>query len=171
MLWRLCWCQCNLFHLVPMDNECLNQFWTFKNSTLGKCILIIFLLWKWVKYIFVLKRCLELGVLLWNQLKLLYSIRKEIGVGAPWGPLFLKFLLFIRGKKILNQNNVKFDFSIGHALVLFQFFWIINKKCTVEYVPPQNSYILIYFGHKTLFSPNLLIIFSLYFRNTSNYSK
>ena len=51
----------------------------------------------------------------------LYSLRKEIGTG-PFGPLFVKFLLFILGKKNLNQNDVEFDFSIGHALVLFPFF-------------------------------------------------
>ena len=141
LLWRLCWCQCNLFHLVLMDNECLNRFWTFKNSTFWKCIFIIFLLWKWIKYIFVLKRCLELGVLLWNQLELLYSISKGIGAGPQRQPF----------PKILNQNDVEFDFSIGHALVLFPFFWIINKKiyggiCTPPHTP-QNSYISIYFGH------------------------
>ena len=39
-------CQCNLFHLNMMDNEGLKWVWNFKNSTLWKCILIIFLLWK-----------------------------------------------------------------------------------------------------------------------------
>ena len=48
--------------------------------------------------------------------------------GAPLGPLFVKFVLFILGKIVLNENNVEFDFSIGHALVLFPFFLIINKK-------------------------------------------
>ena len=79
-------------------------------------------------------------------------------------------------KKKLNQNDVEFDFSIGHTLVLFRFFLIINKKCTLEYVHPpprthQNSYISIYFGHKTLFSANLMIIITGTFRNTSNYMK
>ena len=44
------------------------------------------------------------------------------GSGAPLGPLFVKFLLFILEKIILNKNNVEFNFSIGHALVLFPFF-------------------------------------------------
>ena len=35
-------------------NECLKQFWTLKTKLLAKPILIIFLLWKWIKYIFVL---------------------------------------------------------------------------------------------------------------------
>ena len=39
------------------------------------------------------------------------------------GPLFLPFLLFILGKKCLNQNDVEFDFSIGHVLILFRFFF------------------------------------------------
>ena len=97
---------------------------------MGKHILIIFLLWKCIKYIFVLKWCLELGVLRWNQLELLYSLYKEIGAGTP-GPLFVIFLLFNLEKKI-NQNNVEFDFSIG--TLLFPLFWIINQKCIVEYV-------------------------------------
>ena len=98
---------------------------------MGKCILI-YLLRKLIKYIFVLTICLELGVLLWNQLELLYSLRKEIGAGAPYGPLFLNFLLFILGIFFKNRNDVEIDFSIGHALAL----WIIkkliiNKKCKV----------------------------------------
>ena len=48
-------------------------------------------------------------------------MRKEIGVG-PLGPFFIIFLLFILGKIFLNQNDVEFDFSIGHALVLFPCF-------------------------------------------------
>ena len=74
---------------------------------------------------------------IWNQFELLYSLRKEIAVGPPWGPLFIIFLLFIIGKFFLiNQNDVEFDLSIDHALVLIPFFWIINKKCIVEYVHP-----------------------------------
>ena len=45
-----------------------------------------------------------------------------MGDGAPLGPLFIKFLLFILGKIVLNEKIVEFDFSIGHALVLFPFF-------------------------------------------------
>ena len=101
-----------------------------------------------------------------------YRNRRE----APWVPRFQKFLLFILQNFLLNQNDVEFDLNIGHALVLFQFFRIINKKCTVEFVHPpsrtlRNLYILIYFRHKTLFSPNLMIIIFGYFRNTSNCSK
>ena len=76
-------------------------FETLKTQLLGKHILIIFFLWKWIKFIFVLfvltnclKRCLELGVLLWNRLELLYSLRREIGAGppgAPFGPLLWNF--------------------------------------------------------------------------------
>ena len=36
LLWSLCWCQRNLFHLVAMDNECLMQFETLKSKVLGK---------------------------------------------------------------------------------------------------------------------------------------
>ena len=45
--------------------------------------------------------------------------------GAPRSPCFIIFLLFILGI-FLNQNDVEFDFWIGHALVLFIFLWIIN---------------------------------------------
>ena len=38
--------------------------------------------------------------------------------GAPWPPLVPTFLLFILGKKMLDQNDVEFDFRIGHALVI-----------------------------------------------------
>ena len=34
-----------------------------------------------------------------------------------------KSLLFIVGKKYLKQNDVDFDLSVGHALVLFPFFF------------------------------------------------
>ena len=76
--------------------------------------------------------------MLWNKLELLYSLRKGIGAGPP----IVKFLLFIIGKKIWNQNNVEFDLSMEtnatyNALVLFPFFWIINKKCTVDHVRPS----------------------------------
>ena len=30
-----------------------------KTQLLGKCILILFLLWKWIKYIFVLTICIK----------------------------------------------------------------------------------------------------------------
>ena len=36
---------------------------------------------------------------------------KEIGEGPA--PLLINFLLFILGKKLLNQNDVEFDVSIG----------------------------------------------------------
>ena len=58
---------------------------------------------------------------------------------ALWGPLFIKFL-FILGNFFLNQNDVEFDLSIGHALVLFLFFF--NNKKNVQwtmYVPPPLS--------------------------------
>ena len=45
-----------------------------------------------------------------------------------WGPLFLKILLFILGKTILKQNGVEFDCTIGHALVLFPFFFNNKQK-------------------------------------------
>ena len=45
----------------------------------------------------------------------------------PFCSLFIKFLLFILEKKPLNQNDVEFDFSMGHALVLFLCLWIIKK--------------------------------------------
>ena len=34
LLWSLCWCQRNLFHLVVIDNECLKRFWNFKTQLL-----------------------------------------------------------------------------------------------------------------------------------------
>ena len=75
----------------------------------------------------------------------------------------------------LNQNDVEFEINIDHAPLLFLFFLIINKNYTVDHVHPsctlQNLYILIYFGHKTLCSPNLMIIIMGTFRNISNYMK
>ena len=72
--------------------------------------------------------------------------------------------------------SLEFDFSIGHALVLIPFFFNNKQKMYggICMSPPhtlQNSYISIYFGHKTLFSPNLMIIIMGTFRNTSNYMK
>ena len=75
---------------------------------------------------------------------ILFSLHKEIG---PWGPLFLKFLLFILGNYFKNQNDAEFDFGIGHALALFPFLWIISKKFKVDHVTlpcnPWNWYIYI----------------------------
>ena len=55
-----------------------------------------------------------------------------------FGPPFPFFLLFILGKQFLNQIDVEFDFSIGHAIVPFfvMFFLIIIKQCTVDHVCP-----------------------------------
>ena len=72
------------------------------------------------------------------------------------GPLFIIFLLFVVVKKFLNRNDVQFDFSIVHALVLFTIFLIINIKSTVDHVrhphPPRNSHISIYFGQNFNFT-------------------
>ena len=48
------------------------------------------------------------------------SIAKEIRVGHLWAP-FRKFFIIHARKKKLNQNDLEFNFSIGHALVLFPF--------------------------------------------------
>ena len=67
-----------------------------------------------------------------------------------------KSFLFTLGKKYLNQNDVEFDLSIGHALVLFQFFLIIHKICTVDDVrpplrtPSKFKYISIYAEPETI---------------------
>ena len=37
------------------------------------------------------------------------------------GPPFHKFFIIQPRKNFLNQNDVEFDLSIGHALVLFPF--------------------------------------------------
>ena len=90
------------------------------------------------------------------------------------GPPFRKIFIIHPRKKNLNQNDVEFDFSTGHALVLFPFFLIIKNVWWNIIHPPRtllNSYISIYFGHKTLFSPNPVIIITGTFRNTPNYSK
>ena len=50
----------------------------------------------------------------------------------------------------------------------------VSKVClmrTVIPISPKFIYISIYFGHKTLFSPNLMIIITGTFRNTANYMK
>ena len=60
---------------------------------------------------------------------------------APWDPLNIKFLLLILGKKFINQNDVEFDLSIGHAPVLFVY--LNNKQkmyggpCTSPSYPPE----------------------------------
>ena len=64
--------------------------------------------------------CQELEVLLWYQSELLYSLSKKMGARPPGATFSYIFLLFIRGINFRNQNDVEFDFSIGHALVLFQ---------------------------------------------------
>ena len=48
-------------------------------------------------------------------------LRKEIWSG-PLGPLFVIFLLFILGKKKLDQNDVEFDLSIDAPVRLPFFF-------------------------------------------------
>ena len=64
-------------------------------------------------------------------------------------PLFVKLLLFILGKKKVNQNDVEFDFSICHALALFPFFLYNKQKmyggiCTSLPYPPKFMYIDIF---------------------------
>ena len=45
-------------------------------------------------------------------------ISQRNGSRAPWGPLFVKNVLFILGKIFLNENDVVFDLSIGHPIDL-----------------------------------------------------
>ena len=123
-------------------------------------------------YIFVLKIYLELRVLLWYQLTTIVINWKKNWVGPPMPPVI--FLLFIIGNKLLNHEVVEFDFNIGHALVFFPFLWIINNKmegepCTPPTNPPKLIYfnIYIYIVHNKLFSPNLRIIITDTFKNTS----
>ena len=73
-----------------------------------------------------------------KSIELLYSLCKEIGVGPPGLPFYKIFIVHPRKKK-LNQNDVEFDLSIGHALVPFLFFPLINKKCMVDHVHPPRS--------------------------------
>ena len=67
-----------------------DRYETLKTKLLGKCILTLFLLQKWIKYIFVLtiytKKMPGVRVLLWNQLKLLYWPCKEIEARPPGAP-------------------------------------------------------------------------------------
>ena len=91
--------------------------------------------------------------------------------GTYWPLFFVTFLLFIVGKKKLDQKDEEFFCSIGHTHVIFQFLWIIKKiSWTMNPRDPhcQNWYISIYTAPNTLFSPNLLIIITGTFRNTSN---
>ena len=73
-------------------------------------------------------------------------------MGPPGAPFSYFFIIHPR-KKFLNQNDIEFDFSLGHALVLSPFFFNNKQKCTGDHVcpsrPPQNSYISIYSEHKT----------------------
>ena len=158
-------------------------FETLKTQLLDKHIWILLLLWKWIKYTLVLyvliciKKMPGVGVLLWNQLELLYSLRKEIGVGPLGLPSHKSFIIDL-SKFFFKSKGCriwyKFNLSIGRALVLFCFFNNKQKMyggpCT-PLVPLQNSYISIYFGHKTLFLPNNMIIITGTFRNSSNYVK
>ena len=69
------------------------------------------------------------------------------------GPLFVKFLLFILAKIVLNENNVEFDFRIGHALVLSIF---LNNEQKVNEgsppSPPKCIYIDIFWTYKIIFT-------------------
>ena len=67
-------------------------------------------------------------------------------------PIFVTFLLFILGKKLLEQIDVEFDFSMGHALVILQFYghaqhhtlYIINKQNVRLTMDPRTPEINIY---------------------------
>ena len=50
---------------------------------------------------------------------------------APMAHIFVTFISFTLGKKLLNENDVEFDLWIGHVLVIFPFLWIINEKSKV----------------------------------------
>ena len=59
-------------------------------------------------------------------------------------PIFVTFLLFIPGKKLLEQIDVEFDFSMGHTLVILQFLYIINKQNVRLTMNPRIPEINIY---------------------------
>ena len=51
----------------------------------------------------------------------LSSKRNLSGASRPLAPLFVTYLLFIIGKTLLDQNDVEYDFRIGHVLEIFRF--------------------------------------------------
>ena len=63
-----------------------------------------------------MKKCLELGVLVLYQLELLYSLPNKI----EWA-LFRNFFIYTIGKKMFDENDVEFNFMIGHILVIYLF--------------------------------------------------
>ena len=82
--------------------------------------------------------------------------------------LFLSFLLFTPGKRISRENNVEFNFRIGHVHVIFLFWWIEKEKLkenSVSLSAPKNQYLCFHIGPNT-FSPNLMIMGT--FRNTKS---
>ena len=110
-------------------------FETLKTQLLGKLIWMLFLLWKWIKYtflLFVLKSCLELGVLLWNQLELLYSLRKEIVAGPP----FCKIFIIHPRKKFLKSKWCRIWFKYRSCSSTFFVFLSNTQKM---YIGPYSS--------------------------------
>ena len=67
---------------------------------------------------------MQCGGITGRTLLILSQLHRRLAQPFPknLGPLFISFLLFILGKILLHQNNVEFDFSICHDLVLFPFF-------------------------------------------------
>ena len=55
------------------------------------------------------------------------------------------FFIIHPRKKMQDENDIEFDFSIGHALVIFPFLRIINKTMSGEpSTPPPTPEINIY---------------------------
>ena len=95
-----------------------------KTQLLGKHILTLSLLWKWIKYLFVLfvlticiKKMPGVMSIAMKSIRTTLLTLKETGVGPPFPKTFI-----IHPRKKKNQNDVEFEFSIGHAFVLFDFF-------------------------------------------------
>ena len=87
----------------------------------------------------------------------LYSLPKKIRSGPLGAPFCYFFIIQPQEKKVI-KNDVEYDFSIGHALVLFVF---MNNKQKMEGEPCNPSPLppkLIYNVPNTLFLVNLMII-------------
>ena len=108
--------------------ECLKRVWNFKNSTFEEHILI-FVLWKWIKYIFALTICIKKmpGVrsIAMKLIELLYP-----------GASFSYFFYYSSYEKKIKSKWCRIWFKYRSCSFTFWFFWIINKKCIVEYVRP-----------------------------------
>ena len=111
-------------------------------------------LWRHCKIFFLigLKKRVNLVLFFKPSLGVLYDINENYYTRHPLITIFVHFYYSPKEKKLLDENDVEFDCTIGHVLTMFPFLWIEKEKCQENHSPlrpPLKSlyiymYIIVY---------------------------